>query len=161
MKSLLKAVAVVLLAALGGVSRSQAATVYTVANLKGCYGFLNNSVGQPSPLNASTVGTICFNGNGGIVGKTGGGEDQTGWVDNTDGSVTSASDVNGTYLLNNKPGQGMGTFTFTTNGCGTYAFTLNEVKVGIAQGFQFTLINQDNCSQHSALVARGWARIQP
>lgn len=162
MNSMTKALAgMVLLAALGGINRSQASTVYTDANLKGCYGFLSSTVGQPSPLNASTVGTICFDGAGHILGKTGGGEDQTGWVQNTDGSVSSFADVTGTYVVTNSPGQGMGTFTFTSVGCGEYAFTLNEIKSSIAQGFQFTLVASSGCKQDTAPVASGWARIQP
>ena len=45
MKNMLKIMAgIVLLAALGGISRSQASTVYTDGVLRGCYGFLSNSV---------------------------------------------------------------------------------------------------------------------
>src|ERR1700680_3996770 len=45
MKSTLKATAIVLLGALGGVNRSLAATAYTNSVLSGCYGFLSHSVG--------------------------------------------------------------------------------------------------------------------
>jgi hypothetical protein len=49
MKSTLKATAIVLLGALGGVNRSLAATAYTNSVLSGCYGFLSHSVGISPP----------------------------------------------------------------------------------------------------------------
>jgi hypothetical protein len=45
-----------------GVGSSQAQHTYTNNALRGCYGFLSNSVDVPQPT--STVGTICFDGTG-------------------------------------------------------------------------------------------------
>ncbi len=161
MKSLLKAVVgIALVAALGGINRSQASTVYTDANLKGCYGFLSNSVGQLAPLNSSIVGTICFDGKGHIVPKDPlSGEAQTGWTMNVGGIIMPVMTVAGTYAVTNSPGQGMGTFSFTSGGCGSYVFSFNEVKAGVAQGFQFVIVDGENCG--TAPVQGGWARLQP
>jgi hypothetical protein len=150
---------IVLLAALGGVSSSQASTNYGYGVLSGCYGFLSNSVDVAPPLNRSTVGTICFDGQGEIMAKSGS-EDQTGWWQTTNGSAVSSSSVAGGYSVTNTPAQGMGTFGFT-GGCVTYAFSINSVDLatGIAHGFQFSLIS--NKCQKSPNVVGGTAYLQP
>jgi hypothetical protein len=160
MKNMLKAMAaIVLLTALGGVSRSQASTAYTNSALNGCYGFLSNSVGIVPPLNRSTVGTICFDGLGSIV-PIAGTLDQTGWYQNTNGTAVAAANVAGGYAVTNVPGQGMGTFGFK-GVCGVYAFSINSVdSAGIAHGFQFSLISSKGC-QRSPNVIGGTAYLQP
>jgi hypothetical protein len=160
MKNMLKAAAIVLLAALGGVNRSQAATVYTNSALTGCYGFLSHSVGISPPLNRSTVGTICFDGLGNIV-PIAGTVDQTGWYQNTNGAVATVANVAGGYAVTNTPGQGMGTFSFK-GVCGVYGFSINSVDLptGIAHGFQFSLVGNKGC-QKSPNVIGGTAYLQP
>jgi len=163
MKSMLKAVAgIVLLAALGGVNRSQAATAYTDSALNGCYGFLSNSVDVAPPLNRSTVGTICFDGQGRIV-PNAGALDQTGWYQNTNGVIVAPALVTGNYAVTNAPGQGMGLLAFSLpKGCGEYAFSINSVDptTGIAHGFQFSLISSKGC-QKGPNVVGGTAYLQP
>ena len=161
MKNMLKAVAgIVLLAALGGIDRSQAATAYTDSALNGCYGFLSNSVDVAPPLNRSTVGTICFDGQGRIV-PNAGALDQTGWYQNTNGVIVAAALVTGSYAVTNAPGQGMGTFNFP-KACGIYAFSINSVDpaTGVAHGFQFSLVSSKGC-QKGPNVVGGTAYLQP
>ena len=160
MKNMLKIMAgIVLLAALGGISRSQASTVYTDSVLRGCYGFLSNSMDVAAGLHRSTVGTICFDGQGGIV-PSSGGEDQTGWWQNTNGTAISAANVSGGYSVTNVPGQGMGQFGFAKV-CGVYAFSINSVDANeLAHGFQFSLISSKGC-QKGPNVIGGTAYLQP
>jgi len=157
MKNMLKVMAgIVLLAAWGGLGSSQAQTAYTNAAVKGCYGFLSNSVDVAPPSNRSTVGTICFDGMGGII-PSAGSLDQTGWWQNTNGTPVTAATVAGTYSIPNSPGQGMGYFSFTSY-CGTYAFSINSVdSSGLAHGFQFSLIKACGAPK----VVGGTAYLQP
>lgn len=166
LKSMSKAMAgIVLLAALGGIGRSQAQNVYNDTVLKGCYGFLNTSVDTEGPnaarKNESIVGTLCFDGNGNIL-KTLAGDNQSGWWFDTNGVAKQGAD-SGTYMLAapNVPGQGMGTFSFT-KGCQTYAFSVNSVDAnGLAHGFQFSQIKRTKCGSGVPLVMGGTAYLQP
>jgi hypothetical protein len=160
MKNMLTMMAgMVVLAAFGGVGTSHAQTAYTNAALKGCYGFLSNSVDVAPPLNRSTVGTICFDGNGGII-PNAGALDQTGWWQNTNGALVGAAHVPGNYAVTNTPGQGMGELAFGAPGCGTYAFSINSVDpaTGIAHGFQFSLLK--GCAKSPDVIG-GTAYLQP
>jgi hypothetical protein len=164
MRSMLKAMAgIVLLAALGGIGRSQAQHVYTDMVLKGCYGFLNTSVDTEGPnaarKNRSTVGTLCFDGNGLIL-STLSGDNQTGSCINTNGAAVCKMEA-GTYAVTNIPGQGMGTLNIT-GGCQTHAFSVNSVDAnGLAHGFQFSSIKRTKCSAGVPLVNGGTAYLQP
>lgn len=157
MKNILKLmVGIMLLAALGGLGSSQAQTAYTTAALKGCYGFLSNSVDVAPPFNRSTVGTICFDGIGGII-PMAGTLDQTGWWQNTGGTSLFIPSVAGSYTVTNSPGQGMGFFSFSGS-CGTYAFSINSVdSSGLAHGFQFSLVKPCGAPK----VIGGTAYLQP
>jgi hypothetical protein len=161
MKNMMKVIAgIALLVALGGAS-SQAQTTYTDAALQGCYGFLSASVGIPANLNTSTVGTICFNGDGAIVPNVGA-LDQTGWMQTTNGAAVGLAHVGGKYAVTNVPGQGMGSLTFS-NGC-QYYFSINSVDAkGIAHGFQFSLVNYANCGNQPGdpNTVGGTAYLQP
>ena len=157
MKNMLKSMAgIVLLVGLGGLGSSQAQTAYTNAALRGCYGFLSNSVDVAPPSNRSTVGTICFDGVGKVI-PTAGGVNQTGWLQTTNGATVSAASVTGSYSVSNNPGQGMGFLSFS-GVCGTYAFSINSVdSSGLAHGFQFSLIKACGAPR----VVQGTAYLQP
>jgi hypothetical protein len=159
MKSTLKMFAGILLLAAAGMAHAQ--NGYTNEALQGCYGFLSGSVGIAPALNQSTVGTICFNGNAGIVPNVGT-LDQTGWWQTTNGVSVAVAKVPGTYNVTNVPGQGMGQFNFAAPGCGLYAFSINSVdpNTGIAHGFQFSLLSDKGCSKETDVVG-GTAYLQP
>ena len=158
MKNMVKTMAgIVLLVALAGVGSSQAQTAYNNSVLRGCYGFLSNSVDVAPPLNRSTVGTICFDGNGNIIPNVGA-LDQTGWVQTTSGPFVALAKQPGVYAVLNNPGQGMGEIRFAT-GC-YYVFSINSVDgAGIAHGFQFSLINYQTCQGPNVVGGTAW--IQP
>jgi isoaspartyl peptidase/L-asparaginase-like protein (Ntn-hydrolase superfamily) len=151
---------IVLLAALGGVSRSQA-TNYPNSVLNGCYGYLLTSQ-DPLPNDRSGVGTICFDGNGNILAGTNA-VPLSGGLNNTNGVISSGSLVAGTYTLSNpnSPGQGMGTFHLTNVTCTPiFAFSVNSVDANqLAHGFQFTLIKK-NCTTGPKVIG-GTAYLQP
>jgi hypothetical protein len=130
----------VLLMAFGGFGAAQAQVVYTNAVLSGCYSQTSISVDtEAGALNRNIVGTLCFDGNGNIVG-TSGTPSLTGHVSNTNGTVSSTSEETGTYSVTNSPGDGMGTITYT---CSTHAFSVNSVDGnGLAHGFQFMLMTR-------------------
>jgi hypothetical protein len=162
MKNMMKMIAgIVLSAAIGGIGTSHAQTAYTNEALKGCYGFLSNSVDVAVGLNRSTVGTICFNGNASIIPNVGA-LDQTGWWQNTNGIPLAVAKVPGNYAVTNVPGQGMGELVFGAPGCGTYAFSINSVDpgTGIAHGFQFSLLSSKGCTKSPDVVG-GTAYLQP
>lgn len=158
MKNMFKAMAgIVLLAALGGLSRAHA-TNYPNSVLNGCYGYLLTSQ-DPLPNDRSGVGTICFDGNGNIVPGVSGNA-LTGGYNNTNGTVTSASLVTGTYAVTNFPGQGMGIFHLNVTCGGTFAFSVNTIDSNLlAHGFQFSVIKK-GCSR-GPLVIGGTAYLQP
>jgi len=162
MKNTWKMVAgMVMLVAMGSIGTSHAQNAYQNTVLKGCYGFLSNSVDVAPPLNRSTVGTICFDGEGKII-PVAGSLDQTGWCQNTNGTAVCVANVPGGYAVTNAPGQGMGQLNFGAPGCGLYAFSVNTVNAGtgIAQGFQFSLLSSKGC-QKSPDVIGGTAYLQP
>ena len=168
MKNMLKAMAgIVLLAALGGIGRSQAQTTYTDSVLKGCYGHLSTSVDTENPpRNKNIVGTVCFDGNGNIIPSLSG-VNQTGQYQNLNGVVVANVNGSGTYSLGNPntPGQGMGTITVPggTGGCtSVHAFSVNSVDSnGLAHGFQYALIKRSgNCAGQPKVIG-GTAYLQP
>jgi hypothetical protein len=92
-------------------------------------GFLGQSL-DAAPLDMTWVGTICFDGNGNILGSSMG-FNQTGWFQTLNGSTLAAvTNQTGTYNINgagNTPGQGMGYFTFKSQACGQFEFSVNSV----------------------------------
>src|SRR5690348_13724710 len=80
-----------------------ASAPYTNANLKGCYAIHSES--QDPNIIRNAVGTICFNGSGGVNASP------SGRVANTNGTVTVSKKPGGSYSVTNEPGWGMGTIT--------------------------------------------------
>ena len=159
MKDMVKTIAgILLVVALAGVGSSQAQHAYTNFVLRGCYGFLSNSVDVAPPnLNRSTVGTMCFDGNGNIIPNFGA-LDGTGWWQTTNGASLAFAKQGGVYAVLNAPGQGMGQIRLA-NGC-YYAFSINSVDPNdLAHGFQFSLINPQTCPGPN--VVGGTALLQP
>jgi len=132
---LVGAAAAALLAAAAG--SAQAQTTYTNSALNGCYAHHSTSVDtEPGAVNRDNVGTLCFDGNGNIVG-TSGTPALSGHVSNSDGTAKTTTDEAATYAVTNTPGDGMGTFTFR---CNSDAFVLKNIDAnGLAHGFDFIL----------------------
>lgn len=159
MKIAMKVMAGVVLLVTLGVGSSHAQHTYHNNALKGCYGFLSNSVDVANPT--STVGTICFDGAGKIIPNVGV-LDQTGWSQTTNGVNGNAVHVAGAYAVTNVPGQGMGSIKFA-NGC-SYNFSINSVDAtGLAHGFQFSLYSSANCEDviGDPTTVGGTAYLQP
>jgi hypothetical protein len=145
-KVLTGAAAFALFATMSAIDSSQAQTKYTDAVLNGCYGYLATSVDtQTGADNRNVIGTICFNGVGGIVG-TPGSPALTGDYANTNGTLATATNVAGAYVVTNTPGDGMGTWQIAA--CATQAFSVNTVDAnGLAHGFQFALIKKTQATK--------------
>src|SRR5262249_12849413 len=96
--------AVTLAISLGTAAHAQVA--YTNSALNGCYAHLATSVDSGSAaVNRDTIGTMCFDGKGHILGSTTV-PHLSGGVSNTNGVVASHDDVTGTYKVTNSPGDG-------------------------------------------------------
>lgn len=114
-------------------SLSVQATTFSYANLNGNYSFMLNIFTTDINTNQSdTIGVLSFNGKGQV---------NTSYV-KISGGVFSSGTCNGYYSVNSN---GTGVITNTTL-CGQtqYEFALNSILSGIAQGFQFIRINNNN-----------------
>ena len=123
---------------------AQAQVPYTNSVLNGCYSHINTSVDSGEAAeNTDVIGTLCFDGNGNIVGSSGS-AGLSGRVSNTNGVIQSKSDEKGSYSVTNLPGDGMGTMVTP---CETRAFSINQINERhVAEGFQFILIKRNgNC----------------
>ncbi len=138
MKYILTATTAALLIAAG--SPAQAQVAYTNSALNGCYAHLSTSVGDESGTIRDVVGTFCFDGQGHLLG-TSSTPGLTGYVENTNGTVKTGTDQQGTYAVTNMPGDGMGTFE---GRCSTHAFAIRNVDAnGLAHGLSFILIKRN------------------
>ncbi|MGD0192874.1 MAG: hypothetical protein ABSD74_19225 [Rhizomicrobium sp.] len=156
MKLLLIGVAALALSAAGS---AQAQVAYTNAVLNGCYGHISTSVDDGSGQAKDVVGTLCFDGNGNILGTTGT-PGLSGHVQNTDGKVKTGADETGTYAVTNTPGDGMGTMTAA---CGTHEFVISHVNTnGIAQGIHFIAISSNGkCGSGTQVIGGSAEYIGP
>jgi len=134
-KSLLAGTALV--ACVGWCAATEAQVAYQNSALNGCYATRAASIDTGSTtVGTASVGTLCFDGNGNIVGTTAT-PALSGRAVNTEGNVNVASDQTGTYSVKNQPGDGMGVFQDT---CTIHQFVLRNVDSnGLAHGFNYIL----------------------
>ncbi|HEX3429586.1 MAG TPA: hypothetical protein VHT03_01760 [Rhizomicrobium sp.] len=152
-------VSAILVASAGWYGSAHAQVSYNNTALNGCYAHLGTSVDTgSSTVGRDTVGTLCFDGMGNIVG-TAGSTGLSGHVTNTDGTVTTTSDQTGTYKVTNYPGDGMGVFKGT---CTEHSFVLRNVDTnGLAHGFSYIRTKvKKGCKDTGPLVVGGGGEYQ-
>jgi len=150
----------VFLASMGWYVEAQAQVAYDDSALKGCYAYRGTSVdtGSSDTAGKDTVGTLCFDGNGHIVG-TSATPSLSGHVANYNGKRTATPDETGSYHVTNDPGDGMGYFETK---CTFHAFVLRNVdSSGLAHGFNYILTKlKPGCNDGGILVSGGGGELQ-
>lgn len=137
---------------------AQAQVAYTNSALNGCYAHQSSAIATSTGSgNSNLVGTLCFDGNGKIMGSSGT-PGLSGHVSNVGGTTSSVKNQTGTYSVTNSPGDGMGTFQ---GKCATHEFVLKNVDSnGLAHGFSYILLKTTKGCTVDALVSGGGAEYQ-